>query len=210
MRRARVAAERSAEGELLTACGGAGEEEVGEVDADDEEDESDGAPEDDERTAELAADVLLQLNGVRGVVLVRGWNLSAPVEFGKEFPGFGPGLGDGDAGVEAGDEGQRISLHADVVHELRGKEIDLCARGEDTAEIEGFGKHADYGDGRSVERDRLSNDGTVAAELALPERIGQHGDHGVACDGFLRGEGAAKCAARRRGRERSLLRRRCR
>ncbi len=42
-----------AHGELFAAGGGAGEQQVGEVDADDEQDEADRAPEHDERAAEL-------------------------------------------------------------------------------------------------------------------------------------------------------------
>ena len=92
-RRARVRAERAAQSELFAARGGAGKQKVGEVDADDEKDESDGAPEDDQRAAKLTADVVLQLNGVGGVVVVGGWDLLAPVESGKKIPWLRSGIG---------------------------------------------------------------------------------------------------------------------
>src|ERR1700761_1850448 len=53
-------AESTADGELFGAGGGAREQQVGEIDACDEQDGSDGAPEDDKRAAEAAADVVLE------------------------------------------------------------------------------------------------------------------------------------------------------
>src|SRR6266851_3833198 len=60
--------ECGAHGELLGARGCAGEQEVREVDADDEKDESDGSPEDDERAAETAGDKVLEVPELGGVV----------------------------------------------------------------------------------------------------------------------------------------------
>src|ERR1700730_1719445 len=59
--------ECGAHGELLGARGGAGEQEVREVDADDEKDQPDSSPEDDERAAETAGDEVLEVPELGGV-----------------------------------------------------------------------------------------------------------------------------------------------
>ena len=59
--------ECGAHGELLGAGGSTGEEEVREVDADDEKNESDGSPENDERAAETAGDEVLEVPELGGV-----------------------------------------------------------------------------------------------------------------------------------------------
>ena len=56
-------AESAAHGEFLGAGGGAGEQQVGEIDAGDEQDGADGGPEDDQRPAQFAADVVLERDG---------------------------------------------------------------------------------------------------------------------------------------------------
>ena len=56
-------AESAAHGELLGAGGGAGQQQVGEIDAGDEQNDADRGPENDERTAQLAADVVLERHG---------------------------------------------------------------------------------------------------------------------------------------------------
>ncbi len=101
--------------------------------------------------------------------MVRVGNCSAPVEPGKEVDGFGLGLGEGDSGLETGEQGERVALHADVVHDDRAEEIDLRSRREDSAEVEGLGKDADHGGGVTIERDGLAYNGAVAVKLALPE-----------------------------------------
>jgi len=53
-------AERGAHGELLGARGGTGKKKIGEINAGNEENASDGRPENDERSAQLAADVFLE------------------------------------------------------------------------------------------------------------------------------------------------------
>ncbi len=125
--------------------------------------------------------------------MVRRRDRFAPVEPGKEGDGLVLRLRNGHSRVEAADERERVALHADVVHELRGEEIDPCAGGEDRAKVEGLGQYSDDGDRRVVERDRSSDDRAVAPELPLPEGIGQHYDGGVAFHGLLQGEVASEC-----------------
>ncbi len=63
-------AEGGTGGEFLGARGGAGEEKIGEIDADDEKNESDGGPENDERRAEFSANVVAQTRNASGVVAI--------------------------------------------------------------------------------------------------------------------------------------------
>jgi hypothetical protein len=74
--------ECGAHGELLGAGSCAGEQEVREVNADDEKDESDGSPEDDERAAEAAGDEVLEVPELGGVVAFVS-TLDTAVEGGK-------------------------------------------------------------------------------------------------------------------------------
>src|ERR1700751_4038996 len=97
---AATGAECAAECELLAARGSTCEQKVREIDADDEQDESDGGPEDDKRTMELAANVLLERCGVSGVALAVFRMVGPEIEFGEEELGFGARLLDGDAGLQ--------------------------------------------------------------------------------------------------------------
>ncbi len=182
--------ECGAHGELLGAGGGAGEQEVREVDADDEKDESDGSPEDDERAAETAGDVVLEvpeLGGVVGFVSL----LYAEVEGWEEEVGFGLGLCEGDAGVEAAGERDHVAVLADLIVEVGGEDVHFGAGGVDGAEVEGVGKDADDCGGRVAERDGLADDVGIAVELALPEWVAEDDDWWTGGAGFFGGEGDA-------------------
>ena len=58
-----VGAERESNGKLALTAAGAGEQQVGEIDARDEEDQSGGAAQHEQRRAQLAGEVLLQGSG---------------------------------------------------------------------------------------------------------------------------------------------------
>src|SRR5882724_10040450 len=91
--------ECGAHGELLGARGGTGEQEVREVDADDEKDESDGSPKNDQGAAETAGDEVFEVPELGGVVAFVS-PLDAAVEGWEEEVGFGLSLGEGDARLE--------------------------------------------------------------------------------------------------------------
>ncbi len=112
--------ECGAHGELLGAGGCAGEQKVREVDADDEEDESDGAPEDDERAAKTSGDVLLEV-GRRGQC-IRPYipRLMLRYRVGTMRSVSAWACGDGDAGFEAAGEGDHVAPLAELVVEDRG------------------------------------------------------------------------------------------
>ena len=177
-------------GELLGARGCAGEEEVREVDADDEKDESDRSPEDDERTAKAAGDEVLEVPELGGVLAFVS-TLDAAVEGWEEEVGFGLGLGEGDAGVEAAGEGEHVAVLADLIVEVGGEDVHFGAGRVDGAEVEGVGEDADDGGGRVAERDGFADDVGVGVELALPEWVAEDDDRGTIGAGFFGGEGEA-------------------
>ena len=146
--------ECGAHSEFLGAGSGSGEEEIREVDADDEEDESDGAPEDDERAAKTSGDVLLEVGDECGVAaLIPAFD--AVVQGRDDEVGLGLGGGDGDTGLEAAGEGDHVAPLAELVVEVRGEDVHLCAGRVDGAEVEAFGQDADDGVGRGAEGDDL-------------------------------------------------------
>src|SRR3981081_2360496 len=176
--------------ELLGARGGAGEQEVREVDADDEEDESDRSPEDDERTAKASGNEVLEgpeLGGVAAFVS----SLYTAVEGWEEEIGLGLGPGEGDSGLETAGEGDHVAVLADAVVDVGAEDVHLRACRVDGAEVEGVGEDADDGSGRVAERDGLADDVGVGVELALPERVTEDDDRGTAGKGFFGGEGEA-------------------
>src|SRR6202035_2569020 len=99
--------ECGAHGALFGTGGGAGEQEVREVDADDEENESDGSPEDDEGAAETAAGIVFEVPEVGRVVGFVSF-LYDEEEGRKEEVGLGLRLGEGDSGLEAAGEGDHV------------------------------------------------------------------------------------------------------
>src|SRR6185312_16281481 len=92
---AAAGAEGDADGELLPADIEAGEEEVGEIDARDGEDAGDGAGEDEEGAAELAAQGVVE--GADGRAGIAG-EVETAAQTGIDDIEFGLGLRDGDAG----------------------------------------------------------------------------------------------------------------
>ncbi len=162
-------AEGAAEGELFSACGCACEEKIREVDADDKEDHADCAPQDDERTAEFAADVVFEGEEAGGVFSFPFGVGGVAVEFREEKVCLGLRLRDGDCGLEAADECHGVSPVTDVVHDDGRVDVDSGAGREDGAEVEGVGQDANDGDGFVVEVDGLADDVWIGVKLALPE-----------------------------------------
>ncbi len=188
---AAAGAERAAECELLAARGGTCEQQVGEIDADDEQDESDGGPEDDKRTMELAADVLLEWCGVGGVALAVFRMVGPEVEFGEEQLGFAARLLDGDAGLEAADQRDGIAIESSSLEIDGDEEIDSCAGREDGAEVEAAREYANDGEGAVVEINGLAEDGGIAMELPLPDGIAEQDDLACSRERFVFMEEAA-------------------
>ena len=79
---------------------------------------------------------------------------------------FGLGVGDGDAGLEAAGEGDHVAPLAELVVEVGGEDVHLCAGRVDGAEVEGFGQDADDGVGRVAEGEGFADDVGVAVETA--------------------------------------------
>ena len=67
---AAAGAECAAHGELFGAGGGARKQQVGEIDAGDQQNHADGGPENNERAVKPAGDIVLERNGDHGVFIV--------------------------------------------------------------------------------------------------------------------------------------------
>ena len=177
-------AESAAHGELLGAGGGASEQQVGEVDAGDEQDRADGGPKDDERAAKLAADVVLERHGddaafdhCSRIGAAGLWDVCCSSTVGRGDFGLVLRLGERDAGLEAADHGDDVAPVAGRAVEVeRGDGVDLCAGGEDGAEVEASGQDADDGGLGAVHVEGLADDVGVGVELRSPPGVGDEDD----------------------------------
>ena len=93
---------------------------------------ADGSPEDDERAAELAGDVVFEAEEVGGVASFVS-RLRLPSRVGKRRVGFGLGLGEGDSGLEAADEGDHVSLARGPDRRWQGVKTSILVPGAKTA-----------------------------------------------------------------------------
>ena len=178
--------EGGAGGEFTAAAGGAGEEEVGYVGAGDEEDEADGGEEDHERGADVADGGFLEGGDAEAFVGSEGVGaVEAAILDGGEGE-LGVGLGDGDAGAEAGGYGEVVG------HVLRC-EVELEGNPEVGGGIgdEAGSDDADDGVGCAVELDCRSDDVGVGGVAGLPEVVAEDGDVAAVGAVFGLGEGAA-------------------
>jgi hypothetical protein len=102
------------QGELFTARGGAGQQQVRQIHADDEQYQAHRAPQHDQRAAQFSADVVLQLgHGSRVIVipvLVCGSDLR------HQNIHFRLRLGHGQAGLETAHKSQRVPIIAQHIH----------------------------------------------------------------------------------------------
>ena len=187
-------AESAAHSELLGARGRTGEQQVGQVDAGDEQDGADGAPEHDEGTAQFTADVILEWNGDDGIFVAAAglWIFVVPAHVGRGRRCVLPGLGERDAGFEAADEGDDVAPVARRAVEIERRDgVDFCAGSEDSAEVEGCGQNADDGGLMAVDVEGFADDIWIRVELAAPPGIGEEDDGRCAIAGVVCREDAA-------------------
>src|SRR4029077_18739047 len=133
--------------------------EIRKIHADDEENESDSAPEDNQRAAQLAGYVVLERGHVTGVLLeplgMRG------LELREQNVGLRLRLGHRDAGLEAPKHHHRVSPIAHVIHDSWDEDIGLKAGPENRRKVEGGWKHANDSRGMVIESQSLTDDGGI-------------------------------------------------
>ena len=189
-------ADRGADCDLAAARFGAGQEEIGNVDAGDEEHEGDGAEEDQHGPADGVNHVVLKAREDDGMVIGiegmagTGGGLRGVLHVARQF---GLGLGKADAVAQTSEQVKAVAAAAagagrvDLYRDPKFGGVKL-ARGEDEA----GGHDADNAAGCPVEADVAAQDAAVGAEGTLPEAVGKDG---VARDARLVvvwGEGAAE------------------
>ena len=116
-------AEGAAHGKLFAAGRGACEQKVGEIDGDDQQDETDGAPEDHERAAQLAADVIFETGNVDREIesTTRDWCCDERGEF-LAFISFCAAAGV-TPGLSTAEDGEHVAPVAELAIESRGVKI---------------------------------------------------------------------------------------
>jgi len=170
--------------------GGAYQHQVGEVRAGDEEEERDRAQEDPQGLAEAARELLAIGDGEQaalGRVALRKLLLEAALDA-VEVVGD---LGTGDARSRPPDRAQEVRGFPVLTPRIavrRQRDRDL---GQAHGEEEIAFHHTDHGEGLSVQGQRPSDDGGVAAEAPLPQAVRQYGDLLVARRVVHGGQGPA-------------------
>ena len=193
---AAAGAERGAHGELLLAPGRAGDHEVGDVGAGDEQHEGDLAEEEEREERQEVGDhrvgpgAVLRDDG-GGYTLVGAGVLAH--ELGGGDVGLGVGGGERGAGAELAEHAPHRGVaplqHAGAVapEGVERPGGDEAVHGEERREPgEPFGGDADDGEGAVVDADRPADDRRIAAEALLPAAMGEH-DHGGAAGGLAVG-----------------------
>ena len=168
-----------ADRELLLAPRVAGQHEVGDVDAGDEEDEDHGAPQQEQHRAHRCDLTRLQGDDARadagvGARMVGG-------EPGRDGVHLGLGLGQGDGGAGPGDHlpPAAVSNVALVLGDGLGEEDVAVASTVLEAELEGRREDPHDRVRLVVQHQRPADDGGVAVEAAPPELV-RHDDHAAA------------------------------
>src|SRR3954447_25217821 len=149
------------------------QEKVREIYANDEQDQSNGTPQHDERPTQLAADVLLQSRKLACITLSVFRVLVLEIELGEELVGFTLGLRQSHSLLQASNQCQVISVVTEIIHDVGHKEIDFGTGRKDGAEIEGFRQHSYHHHGGIVQIDRVPDDAPITSEPSFPERITQ-------------------------------------
>src|SRR5580658_2970756 len=113
------------------------------------------------------------------------------VELWKEAVGFILGLSDGDAWLEAADDGKGIAPGLPELHDCGNEEVYFLTGSEDCSEIEAGREDADDGHWAVVNGNGFAEDGWVGGELVLPEEVAQHCCGAAAFEALFFGEIAA-------------------
>ena len=121
----------SAHGKFFAARRRPRQEKVREIYANDEQDQSNGTPQDKERPTQLAADVLLQSRKLACITLSVFRVLVLEIELRKELVGFTLRLRQSQSLLQASNQCQVISVVTEIIHDIRHKEIDLGAGRKD-------------------------------------------------------------------------------
>jgi hypothetical protein len=114
------------------------EQQVGKIDAGDQQDHADGAPEDNEGPLQLSADVLLEGNGDDSVLIstesVR--TLCVLIKLRGKHSCFGAGLLHADSGFQPTQKSDNVAPVARFVKIQWGKHVDFCAGRKNRAKVE--------------------------------------------------------------------------
>ena len=178
--------EGGADGELPLAAGGAGEQEVGEVAADSEQEDAHGDGEQVERRPDFAGDGVGEgFEG--GAVAAVGLGVELFVAFAEGEDLLAGGF-DGGAGTEAADGFIDMGVAEAGVG---GADGDGCPAGGGLGELEAGGHDADDFVVVGVEGEFFAKDGGVAAVAAEPPGVGEDDEAVLPELVFAGGEGAA-------------------
>jgi len=131
--RAAIGAESAAHGELFAAGSEARQEKIGQIDAGNQENGADGAPESDERAAESASYVVFERRRNQGAfVAAEGLRkFGIEIDIGRDAFRIAESLRNGHIGFEAADESDDVPPHALLV-EIERSEENQCERREKT------------------------------------------------------------------------------
>ena len=175
-------AERKPHGELAAAGRGAGQQQIGQVRAGDQQDQQNGARERVQGGTDVAGEASLQRLGQQGEIVKEAHGGEAGRIVGKKRAGeIGQGLPDlgvVEAGARAGDDAQHADGAGGRAGQLRGTvhehgPPDLRAPGV----IETLGHDADHAVRRAVEREGTGEHGGVSVQPGTPEGIAE--DHNL-------------------------------
>ena len=172
-------AEGLADGDLTAAAGAAGQKQVGDIGAGDEQNHSDYAHQEHDHGGEHAAAAIPPDGNELGAGIVFRMG-----ELARELRGDGGELGLGlprrDTGGEAGVAAQPVVAPreaARAIHRLAhgGRQVHLEGESEDGA-LETFGGDADDGEVAIVQADLAADQIRVGGESLLPEAMAHHDD----------------------------------
>ena len=159
-----------AHGDLAQTAGGAGELQVGDVDAGDQQHE-DHREEQHFEYCSVSDSTMYSRIGIafmRRLLLLAGYALFEPDGDAVEFGGR---LRDGAAGLKARAGDEVVSAAIGPLCRSKGmRRPEFCGQGE----IEGSGHHADDHEILVVQADSLADDGWVGGEAAAPQSVAEH------------------------------------
>ena len=151
------------------------EQQIREVDARDQQDETDRRPQHDERPMPLAAHVRLERHGHEAVPILapRLRVLHVEVQVGRDARRIVTGLVERRARAQPADERHDIPPVARMVEVERREEIDTRTRQKDRPEVERRRQHANDRRRLAVEHDVRPDERSVGRELPCPVRMRQ-------------------------------------
>ena len=164
-------AQSAAHGKFLAARRRPRQQQIREIYADDQQNQAHRAPQYHERPPQFTAYVFLQLRKLAGVTFSVFRVFMLEIELRKELIGLALCLRQTHAWFQAANQRQVVSVIAEVIHDVRSKEVDLCSRRKNRAKIECFRQDSHNRHRRVAQVNGPSDDTAIAAQLPLPERI---------------------------------------